>query len=115
MWSTYQGRVEGILLRGDSKVPPTTWWNHLYLLHFVWKEVTILKVPDEVTFYRVGYIPFRGKPKCSSTIMNAPRFAVRHGHEDCAFFTVLEDGTEIPLVISTRTTIDELPTNVPLV
>jgi hypothetical protein len=115
MWKSYTGRIEGIILQGDPKVPPTRWWNHLWLVLFVWNEVTILEVPPDAPPYRVGYAPYAGGQMYQTRLLHKPRFAVRHGHENCRFFAVTADGTELPLKIATRTTIEALPNSVPLV
>jgi len=114
LWRRYSGRVDGLLLKGDPKVPPTTWWNALFV-RLYWNEVTILEVPDDIRDYRVGYIPFAGPTKYLTTVLHSPRFAVRHGRENCKFFAIMLDGTELPLKLATRTTVDELPNSVPLV
>jgi len=109
-WRKYSGRVYGLELKGDPKVPPTTWWNALFV-RLYWDVVTVLEVPDDVQEYRVGYIPFTGEAMHLTTVLSARRFAVRHGREDCRFFAVMLDGTELPLKIACRTTIDKLSTS----
>ena len=113
-WRTYSGRVDGLLLKGDPKVPATTWWNQLFV-RLYWNEVTILEVPDDIKDYRVGYIPQFGPTKYLTTVLHAPRFAVRHGREDCKFFAVMLDGTELPLKLACRTKIADLSNSVVLV
>lgn len=108
MWREYPGRVEGLLLAGDKNVPPTKWWNHLWLIHRVWKTVSVLVVPVEVKAYRVGYIPESGVAMFSTKVLNVPWFAVRHGYEDCRFFAVDLEGTELPIDVSRRTTVAKL-------
>jgi hypothetical protein len=115
MWKKYSGRITGIRLTGDSKVPRTRWWNHLYLLLFVWDEITVLQVPDGAMPYRVGYVDGFGDAKCNTRLYLTRRFAVRHGRESCLFFAVMPDGTEIPLTVIKRATIETLPPDVPLV
>lgn len=115
MWRVYDGKVEGIRLEGDPKVPATRWWNHLYLLFFVWKEITILTAPRGAAPFRVGYIDAFGGKKCRAHPVYSREFAVRHGRESCTFFAVLHDGTEVPLGIVERTTLDKKPPNVPLI
>jgi hypothetical protein len=88
--------VEGIRLEGDPTVPVTTWFNHLYLLLFRWKEVTILEVPPGVKSYRVGYIDEFGGAKYNTSLLASRRFAVRHGREACRFFAILPDGDRAP-------------------
>lgn len=108
MWQTYLGRVEGLLLGGDKNVPPTKWWNHIWLILHVWKTVSVLAVPIEVKAFRVGYIPESGVAKYNTKVLTVPWFAVRHGHEDCRFFAIDLKGTELPLEVSRRTTVDRL-------
>ncbi|KAA0205545.1 hypothetical protein EDM68_05390 [Candidatus Uhrbacteria bacterium] len=115
MWKHYTGRVTGMRLDGDPKVPATRWWNHLYLLLFVWREITILEVPEGAAPFRVGYKDDFGRAKCRTRPVYSRRFAVSHGHEPCTFFAVLYDGTEVPLRIVERTSIDRKPELVPLV
>src|SRR5512147_3006079 len=110
-WRTYSGRVDGLLLLGDPKMPPTTWWNALFV-RLYWDQVSILEVPDDIRDYRVGYIPQFGPTKYLTTVQHAPRFAVRHGREDCRFFAVMLDGTELPLRFAARMSIDQLPNSV---
>lgn len=115
MWKRYAGRVIGIHLAGDPNVPPTRWWNHWFLVHFVWKQVSILEVPEEVDVYRIGFIDTFGGTMYNTRPMFKRRFAVRHGHEPCSFFAVTKDGTEIPLTLVKRLTIETMPLDVPLV
>jgi hypothetical protein len=112
-WRKYSGRVYGLELKGDPEMPPTRWWNAWFLRLCVWKEATILEVPDGVDAYRVGFIPQGGQAEYHRKIRDAPRFAVKHGREDCRFFAVMLDGTELPLKISCRTRIELLSNSVP--
>ncbi|HVM90356.1 MAG TPA: hypothetical protein VMU11_00470 [Verrucomicrobiae bacterium] len=112
-WRTYSGRVDGLPLKGDPEMPPTTWWNAWFLRAFVWKQATILMVPPEVKEYRVGFIPGNGIAEYNTNIIRAPRFAVKHGREDCRFFAVMLDGTELPLKIACRMEVLFLPNSVP--
>lgn len=114
-WKAYQGTVSGRLLKGDQSVPPTKWWNHLWLRFTKWKEATMLSVPSEITAYRVGFIAFNGETKLRTGIIRTPAFAVRHGHEDCRFFAVDLEGTELPLTIVRRLHVELLPEGVTLV
>lgn len=104
MWRKYPGHVAGLLLMGDKNVPPTRWWNQLWLRSRVWKTVSVLSVPIDVKEYRVGYIPESGVAMYNTKVLTSPWFAVRHGHEDCRFFAVALDGTELPIDVSGRTT-----------
>jgi hypothetical protein len=115
MWMKYSVRVEGIRLAGDPEVPPTTWWNHLFLLLFVWNRVSVLQVPFGVEEYRVGYIDHRGRVMYNTTHITSRFFAVRHGYEPCRFFAITNDGTELPLTLQARTTLEELLPGIPLV
>lgn len=114
-WRTYKGTATGLLLKGDGTVPHTTWWNHLWLRATRWKEVTILSVPHEIVAYRVGYRAVNGHSMIRTRIMRAPAFAVRHGREDCHFFAVDLQGTELPLIIVRRLNIELIPERVTLV
>ena len=104
----YSGRVDGLLLAGDKNVPPTKWWNHAWLRFRVWKMVSVLCVPIGVQAYRVGYIQESGEPMYGKRVLTVPWFAVRHRYEDRKFFAVDLEGTELPLEVSRRTTIDKL-------
>lgn len=115
MWLRYKGHVEGILLKGDPKVPKTTWWNRLYLILCVWDEGSVLQVPSGVDEYRVGYIDCFGRVMYETTRLTIHHFAVRHGRESCRFFAILEDGTEIPLRFTARVKLENLPHGIPLV
>lgn len=108
-WKQYSGRVYGLELKGDPTIPATTWWNMLILRWLFWSDVTVLEIPQDVTFYRVGYIAQDREPMYFTTLLAGERFAVRHGREDCRFFAVMEDGTELPLKIIQRLKKDELP------
>ncbi len=114
MWRSFSGKVRGIRLAGDPTVPPTRWWNHLYLLHFVWKETSILEVIDMDQPFYVGYIDSNGKTMYKAKLLDG-RFSVLHGHEACRFFAVRPDGTELDVNVVTRTTIDRVPEGVYLV
>jgi hypothetical protein len=118
---SWANRFQGIMLKGDPKVPSTRWWNHLYLLLRAWKEVTILEVDDQLGVKRfiVGFKPVEGPTKQRQPHMTSKRFAVRHGREDCIFYAYAIGAgfncTEIPLSIIERTTIDKLPKDVELI
>ena len=112
-WKPYSGRVYGLELKGDPSMPRTKWWNAWLLREVFWNEVTVLEVPDGVDEYRVGFIPGNGLAEYQTRILRTPRFAVRHGREDCKFFAVMLDGTELPLKISCRTTLADLSNSVP--
>lgn len=99
MWRKFKGETpQGILTSGDPAVPPTTRWNHLCLLFFVWKRATIFRVsrmPDDG--FHVGYIPQGGVPMYNTTIMTELNFRVKNGHEDCIFFAIDRRGNELEL------------------
>jgi hypothetical protein len=114
IWPVYMGSAVGILVEGDPTVPPTTWWNHLILRWFVWKQVVVFKA-DAFRTYRVGYRPQSGKSRISSLTIDVLGFAVRIGNEDCTFFAEAINGDEIPLTVVRRCHVDELGMNVPLI
>ncbi len=115
MWKSYPGRVEGIHLEGDPKVRALRWWNMLFLRRYYWKTVTILHIPPVEGPYRVGFIDAFGNSKYDTTLRTSSQFAVRHGRGYCRFFAILQDGTELPLVIVARIKLEDLPHEVPLV
>lgn len=107
-WKTFNGQVRGLYVRGDASVPPTRWWNHLWLLFFIWKKVTVLRPAVHLGSYRVGYVPFKGRSMVLDKPLNLSKFAVRNGHEDCTFFAVADNGNEVELVVVEQTTTDAL-------
>ena len=96
-WKPFDGYAQGKLARGVSTYPPTRWWNHLFLLKFVWKQVTVFQVPKGTRRYRVGYRPFKGPARILEELQDSALFAVRNGHEDCHFFALDPHGSEIKL------------------
>lgn len=105
------GTVSGTKVSGDPTVPRTRWWNHLLLLWFWWKKVTVFQVPLEVTNrgFCIGFIPEKGKPMIKTDILHEWRFRVRNGREDCIFFALPANSDmrpEIPLAVVTQTTKD---------
>ena len=119
-WSVFAedpAKVGGILLKGDPKVPATRWWNHLYLLWWVWKDVSVIEIANAgyKPPYSIGYIPFSGKAKVWSEEFRGRRFAVRHGREDCTFFVLDCYGFPAELRVIERTTLDRLDDEIPLI
>jgi len=108
-------QIHGTRAKGDKTVPPTRWWNHLYLLLFRWRKVTVYLVPEEYTSYRVGYKPETGPARILEEPLNSRRFAVRNGFEDCVFFAIDRDGHEIILLELEQTRDDCLSSNTPLI
>ncbi|HLD61106.1 MAG TPA: hypothetical protein VJA27_03175, partial [Patescibacteria group bacterium] len=53
------GLHEGTPVAGDKSVPPTRWWNHVWLVFFGWKMIVTFRVPKEVAAkgYFVGFTP----------------------------------------------------------
>jgi len=115
-WTKFDGsKVHGTLARGDKTMPPTRWWNHLFLLWFKWDKVTVFEVPAGVIPYRVGYKPEVGPAMLKEDLMSSRRFAVRNGHEDCVFYAVDDTGKEIILLEIEQISADSLPANIPLI
>jgi len=113
-WKKYTRLVMSLVeLKGDPSMPRTTRWNAWFLRAFVWREVTILEVPSGTGAYHVGFIPLNGVAEYNTRILREPRFAVKHGHEDCRFFAVTLKGDELPLKIACRMKIDFLSNRVP--
>ena len=111
-WKRYAGRIERpIELEGDPKVPATTWWNRFFV-RLYWDECTVLEVPEGEDAYRVGFIPESGPAMYLTRIIRTRRFSVRHGREDCRFFAVKLDGTELPLKVAFRTNLAGIPNSV---
>jgi hypothetical protein len=112
MWKRYHGNVTGIKVEGDPNVPPTTRWNHLYLLLFVWKKVAVLCVIEKCDFesteegYCVGYITRDGHKYIQTRRVKHGSFKMRLGYEGCTFFAIDHTGREIRLELTTITHID---------
>ncbi|MFA5185054.1 MAG: hypothetical protein WC551_01050 [Patescibacteria group bacterium] len=115
-WKKFDGsRVHGNRAKGDKTVPPTRWWNHLYLKFFRWHKVTIYMVPDGIVCYRVGYKPEVGPAMLREELMTSRKFAVRNGHEDCVFYAVGSDGREIIILELEQCSDTFLPSDIPLI
>lgn len=115
MWHAFSGEVQGLAVRGDEKVPATTWWNKPLLVLFVWKTVQVFEVPAGEGPYRVGFIPLSGKAEVRDEPVTGRRFAVRIGREDCRFFALDDHGSEIDLKKIGRLHKKDLPADVVLV
>ena len=101
-WRTYAGNMAyGTKVEGDKGVPPTTKWNHLLLLLFVWNRVAIFRVDpkDALWGYYIGYIPQSGMAEIRKEASRSVTFCVRTGYEDCTFFAVNIAGEEVPLTL----------------
>lgn len=118
-WSAFAEdptKVGGILLKGDTTVPPTRWWNHLFLLWWYWKQVSVIEIVGKYNApYSIGYIPFTGKAMIWSEEFRGRCFAVRHGHEDCRFFALDRHGFPAELRPIQRTMLNELDDDIPLI
>lgn len=100
-WKKFQTKFFGYEIDGDTSMPETRWWNHLWLLWFGWRVAAVMEVSTD-TPYRVGFRDFRGKTMLCDTIMTSKRFRAMIGHEPCHFFAIDEQGYEIELVEITR-------------
>jgi hypothetical protein len=108
-WNVYDKKVNGVRLQGDQTMPPTRWWNHLFLLWFRWSLWSVCEVPEGAGPYQIGYVPFQGPARLRSEPINTRRFAVRHGREDCTFFVLAcNDGRELPINIITRSSVKNI-------
>jgi len=115
-WKRFDSKsVNGTLAKGDKSVPPTHWWNHLYLKFFRWHQVTVFQVPEGTATYRVGYKPEVGPAMFLDELMVSRQFAVRNGFEDCVFYAINSAGREIVLLQLEQTRDDRLPSDVPLI
>jgi hypothetical protein len=116
MWNRYREKVQGAAVLGDPRVPSTRWWNHLVLLFLYWKTVIVFEVEAATAKegYHVGYLPRSGRAMVKDTINHDQRFRMRIGREACTFFAIATDGTEIPIKIRSRTTMDDPVYQVPL-
>jgi len=114
-WKYCRYKVKGIRVIGDPSVPPTRWWNHLYLRLFVWKQVSIFRVPEGSRLYVVGYRPQNGLALMTTDYYGDSLFAVRSGREDCTFFAIGSDGAELKLTLVKQTTILQMDGSIPLI
>jgi len=98
VWKKFDpSAIKGTKMPGDRDVPPTTWWNVLWLKFFVWKSVATFKVvsQDAKRGYRLGYKAHDGTCRLLSKVLHDDEIAVRMGREDCTFFAIDADGQEI--------------------
>lgn len=117
-WKVYHGNAQGVVAKGDPRVPRTRWWNWPFLAWFTWKQVTVFQVMalDASKGYRVGYRPGKGKARYSTTILQTTRFKVKNGREDCAFFALDLEGKEVEIMIVRQSSVDsETFKDVPLI
>ena len=115
MWTKYDTRIHsvtGVEVQGDRNVPPTRWWNHLWLLWFGWKTVVLFEVPQAIAEagYQIGYWPSAGQPRINTTIYHHRFFQMRIGYENCRFFC-MSGGKEIHFIVVERndTRIKDIP------
>ena len=76
--------IAGLFVEGDPNVPPTRWWNHLYLLFWGWETVVVFQVDrskDGSLPYRVGFRDSWGKTMLYAIPRYYPCFVARIGHE----------------------------------
>jgi len=98
MWRRTHRTYLGIIVPGDKTVPPTRWWNHLWLLLWGWKcyaFFSVRYVPSDGYF--VGFRDFTEKTMIQSVKQTSPEFRVRIGYEDCEFFAINAKGKPIDL------------------
>lgn len=118
MWERHNKRVEGVLVPGDPSVPPTRWWNHLFLALWRWKTVAVFEVADPleaIDGYCVGFRPMEGPAKVEMGVEHNRRFRMKVGHEACTFFATNLGGNEVRIRLITTTTIsDKAYADVPL-
>ena len=107
MWEKFHGKVSGVIVSGDHSVAPTRWWNHLYLLWFRWKKVTVLRVPSYQDGYHLGYVPFKGSARLQSQVLTHKLIRVRNGYEDCIFFATNAKGEEVKIEVVIQTNMDD--------
>ena len=111
MWKRYEGGAcTGILVKGDPSVPPTRWWNHLYLLWFGWKQVAVFWAPARaMTYfsYRIGYRTCTGEAFIRVKPIQDNCFRMLVGHEDVTFFAVDRSYQEVPIGLAKVTARDD--------
>jgi len=105
-WKVFEGKVQGLNVAGDPAMPATKWWNKWFLLLFVWKKQSVLRVRVNQA-YRLGFIPRKGKPRILTNKLAYSELKVRNGREDCIFFAVGVDGKEVPLELVEQTSKDD--------
>ncbi len=97
-------RIKGRFMFGDGDVPPTHAWNVWVLRTFFWKW-TVFRVPfnEARRGYQVGFIPDQGMPQVKDEVGHSSHFAMRIGRENCTFFAIRPDGSEIEIELVTTT------------
>jgi hypothetical protein len=102
--------VRGVAIVGDLEVPPTTWWNSLWLKFFIWKTAAVFMVvpADAKRGYRLGYKAIAGKCLLQTMVLHDEVIAVRIGRENRTFFAVGLDGREIRISPNRLTTVQGL-------
>ena len=87
-WKKEPNPLSGVKVEGDKAMPPTRWWNHLYLLLWGWRTVVVFSVPDEVARagYFIGFTDFRNRSKRETKPCHDPTFILKVGHEDSTVF-----------------------------
>ncbi len=117
-WTKVKAQAKiGTLAHGDPAMPPTRWWNHLFLRLFQWRQVTVFEfAPDSASkwFPTMGYmVGYKLNDRedmwgmLCNTILHDTCFRVRNGYENCVFFAIDLDGREMPLRIVKQTTLDD--------
>ena len=71
MWKRFESGASynGCLVEGDTTVPPTTWWNRLWLELFFWDTVAVFEVATDKAF-RVGFRNKRGDACITTKLIN---------------------------------------------
>lgn len=115
MWKRFTGRVDGIEVKGEPGMPASSWWKIPFLILFYWDTVQVFEMTASVGRYRVGFVPFDGPTRLRSKPVLTRQFAARIGREDCRFFAVDNDGTELPLKAVRRMKKRDLPDSITLV
>lgn len=117
-WERHTKRVEGVLVPGDPSVPPTRWWNRIFLALWRWKTVAVFRFVDPLDAgngYSVGFVPSQGPAMTEPRVSYDTRFRMKVGHEPCRFFAINLGGNEVRIALVAITTInDQTYADVPL-
>jgi hypothetical protein len=111
MWKKFDpSAIKGTSIIGDREVPPTTWWNILWLRFFVWKTAAIFRITsaDAERGYCLGSKSIAGTCRLLTDVLHEEEIAVRIGRENCIFFAVGADGRDIRISPNRLTAVQRL-------
>ncbi|MCX6785629.1 MAG: hypothetical protein NTZ18_02115 [Candidatus Komeilibacteria bacterium] len=99
-------KIKGMVIEGDREVPPTKWYNILWMLLFGWKTVAVLSAQSEEEEWYIGFEDFHGNWMLCQTPILDNNIAVKIGRESCRFFAISgpkpELMQELPLTLVAR-------------